>query len=143
MRELLRLGVSWLLLGAFRLLILTAPFSVVRRLLGRHETDPIVKIENLPTDQSARAHAIGAAVQRAARHTPWQSNCYPQALTARAQLLAFRIPHTVKFGLRRDTDGDMVAHTWVRAGEVAVCGGDGDDYFVVGSFSWLPRSDHP
>ena len=33
-----------------------------------------------------------------------------------------------------------MAHTWVRAGNLSICGGDGHDYVVVGSFSWAPRS---
>lgn len=139
-RGLVLLGVSWLLLGASRLLIILVPFSVVRRLLGRYDAEPVATIDDLPSDRSARARGIGAAVERAAIHTPWQSTCYPQALAARAQLVLHRIPHTVHFGLRRAPDGDMVAHTWVRAGNLSICGGDGHDYVVVGSFSWAPRS---
>jgi hypothetical protein len=81
---------------------------------------------------------IGAHVLLAARHTPWRSECYPQALTARALLGLRRIPHRTSFGLRRDEHGELTAHVWVIAGDVAVTGGDGSDYTEVASFLWVP-----
>lgn len=129
---------SWLLLGLTRAAIALLPFAHVRRLLGEGRTNP----EPLPAAtprQTRRAHTIGQAVERAARHTPWRSDCYPQALSAHLQMRLARVPHTVSFGLRR-VDGALTAHAWVDAAEHTVTGGDTTSYTVVGAFTWLPRA---
>lgn len=140
-RDQFRLAAAWSLLGLSRLLILCVPFRVVRRLLGQprgeDQTSDSPDVLLTPT-QRARAERIGVIVQVAAQHTPWRSECYPQALTARILLGARRIPHRVSFGLRRDGD-QLAAHAWVTAGGAPVVGGDGRDYTEVGSFVWTPR----
>jgi hypothetical protein len=139
-RDQVRLAAAWSLLGLTRLAILLLPFRLVRRALGEHR-DPRAGATAAPLDDEAlvRAARIGATVQLAARHTPWRSECYPQALTARMLLGIARVPHVVSFGVRRD-GGRLVAHAWVHAGDVPVTGGTGQPYTEVGSFAWAPRS---
>jgi hypothetical protein len=127
-------------LGLTRLAILVLPFAVVRRALGDHH-DPRTPTATPPLDHDTRVRAarIGATVRLAARHTPWRSECYPQALTARILLGLARVPHVVSFGVRRD-DGRLVAHAWVHADGVPVTGVTGHEYTEVGAFAWTPRS---
>jgi hypothetical protein len=137
-----RLAAAWSLLGLSRLAILLLPFSAVRRALGEHHAPAAAAAEAAPAlDDGAllRARRIGATVQLAARHTPWRSECYPQALTARILLGLARIPHVVSFGVRRDGDA-LVAHAWVHAGGLTVTGGTGHRYTEVGAFAWAPRT---
>lgn len=131
---------TWVLLGVARFAILVLPFSVVRRTLGeRRDTGDAAAPAQLERAALVRAARIAATIDVAARHTPWRSECYPQALTARALLGLARVPHVVSFGVRRD-GGALVAHAWVRAGEVTVTGSTGHSYTEVGSFAWAPRS---
>ncbi|MBW8752002.1 MAG: lasso peptide biosynthesis B2 protein [Propionibacteriales bacterium] len=129
-------------MGLSRLAILVLPFAAVRRALGEHRA-PVASAEDPspPLDEAAllRARRIGATVQLAARHTPWRSECYPQALTARLLLGLARVPHVVSFGVRRDGDA-LVAHAWVHAGGLTVTGGTGHRYTEVGAFAWAPRA---
>jgi hypothetical protein len=127
-------------LGLTRVAILVLPFSLVRRALGDHH-DPRTPTTTPPLERDALARAarIGASVRLAARHTPWRSECYPQALTARILLGLARVPHVVSFGVRRDA-GELVAHAWVHAGGVPVTGFTGHEYTEVGTFAWAPRS---
>lgn len=74
----------------------------------------------------------------AATRTPWTSDCYPQALTARILLRGARVPHTVVFGLLRGEAGELLAHAWVNVGAVTVTGGSVRSWTPVGSFSWRP-----
>lgn len=140
-----RLVAAWSLLGLTRLAILVLPFTAVRRVLGEPAApgERPDRAGDHPLDPAtlARADRIGATVRLAARHTPWRSECYPQALTARALLGVAGIPHVVSFGVRRD-QGALVAHAWVHAGSAIVTGGTGHDYTEVGSFAWAPRSRH-
>ena len=90
-----------------------------------------------PRAQAMHPDEWKARVELAAAYAPWRSDCYPQALTARTFLALRRIPHEVVFGVRRDGDA-LVAHAWVRAGDVEVTGGSGREYTEVGWFSWSP-----
>jgi hypothetical protein len=139
-----RLVAAWSLLGLCRIAILLLPFSVLRRALGEstvpgRDGDRVGRPPR--EDALVRADRIGATVRLAARHTPWRSECYPQALTARVLLGLVGIPHVVSFGVRRDRDA-LVAHAWVRVGEVVVTGATGHDYTEVGAFAWAPRARH-
>ncbi len=129
--------ISWALLGLTRLMVVALPQSWIRSLLGTSGVgDPV--IESLTARQERRARKIGQSVTTASRHTPWKSECYPQALSARVELVTARVPHTVSFGLRRDEDGRLLAHAWVSAGDIRVTGGDPHHFTVVGSFAWKP-----
>ncbi len=139
-RDQLRFLAAWSLLGLTRLAILLLPFRLVRHALGEHR-DPRAgpTVAALDDGTLARAARIGATVRLAAAHTPWNSECYPQALTARILLGLARVPHVVSFGVRRDGDA-LVAHAWVHVGGGIVTGATGHAYTEVGSFAWAPRA---
>lgn len=139
----LSLAAAWLLLGLSRALTLALPFSAIRRLLGDHRSPAAGQAApgqpaRGPQDV-ARARQVGWLVRSAAARTPWLSECYPQALTARFLLRLVGVPHSVTFGMRRDDAGELRAHVWVTAAEVAVTGGAGQAWVGVGSFDWAPR----
>ncbi|GAB4012616.1 hypothetical protein GCM10028772_38560 [Nocardioides ultimimeridianus] len=119
-------------------MVLLAPFSLVRRLLGDTASpgDPVAASPDARA--TARAARVGRAITGAAAHTPWRSDCYPQALAARIALRALRVPHTVTFGVRRDDAGELRAHAWVTCGDLTVTGGSAEAWTGVASFAWAP-----
>ncbi|XBB70356.1 lasso peptide biosynthesis B2 protein [Nocardioides sp. WV_118_6] len=137
-------AVAWCLLGLTRLLTVVLPFGAVRRLLGEPAAPDAAAPSAAPVCPDATARDLGRArsvarvVRYAATRTPWTSDCYPQALTARLLLRAARVPHTVVFGLRRGTAGDLRAHAWVTVGDATVTGGSTREWTPVGHFSWHP-----
>lgn len=138
LKDQVRFTAAWSLLGLSRLLIIALPFTVIRRLLGENRaSDEERPAPPLDDGQRIRAMHIGRVVELAAAYAPWRSDCYPQALTARTFLALRRIPHEVVFGVRRDGDA-LIAHAWVRAGDVEVTGGSGREYTEVGWFTWSP-----
>jgi hypothetical protein len=138
LKDQVRFTAAWSLLGLSRLLILALPFTVIRRLLGEDRArSEVHAAPALDEVQRIRAMHIGRIVELAAAYAPWRSDCYPQALTAKTFLALRRIPHEVVFGVRRD-GGALIAHAWVRAGDVEVTGGSGHEYTEVGRFSWSP-----
>jgi hypothetical protein len=138
LKDQVRFTAAWSLLGFCRLLILVLPFTVIRRLLGENHARPDRgPVPELDPGQRIRAMHIGRFVELGAAYAPWRSDCYPQALTARTFLALRRIPHVTSFGVRRD-GGALIAHAWVRAGDVEVTGGGGHEYTEVGRFSWAP-----
>ena len=125
----------WLLLGASRLAILAIPFRHLAPCLGIS----IGVASWVPLAGScgeATALSIARTVQMAARHAPWTSNCFPQALTARLLLGLYGVPYSFFFGIANDTESAAFkAHAWVSAGRVNVTGGNSFGHFtVVGCF---------
>jgi len=130
----------WVLLGVSRLLILAAPFRFLAPCLGGHAgITPCLPV--LQPQQEHRAAVIGRAIRLAARYTPWTSNCFAQALTARLLLGVYALPYSLFFGVAREPEEQKLhAHAWVAAGRVRVTGGTGFDHFtVVGCFVSRPR----
>lgn len=125
---------SWWLLGLARLAVLTVPFSLISRYLGRQVGRALFS-PLLDARQTQLACDIGRAVQAAARHTPWQSLCQPQVLAARFWFAFWGLPYVIYYGLQKNELGQLQAHAWSQAGRVRVTGGDAlPDYVVVGSY---------
>ena len=126
----------WIMLGISRFLILTIHFRRMAPLLGiQSGICPWVPL--LDPVAEARALSIARVVQMASRYTPWVSNCFPQAVTARILLGLYGVPYCLYFGVSRDAaDSDMKAHAWVATGRVRVTGGASFGQFaVVGCFA--------
>ncbi len=108
----------WLILGASKALIVATSFRRLAPRLGQLSgAAPWVPL--LDARQESRALLIGRAVRLAARYTPWDSNCFPQAVAARVLLGLYGIPYALYFGVSLDPRPDgMQAHAWVAAGRV-------------------------
>ncbi|MDR5906852.1 lasso peptide biosynthesis B2 protein [Halomonas qiaohouensis] len=135
------LPLLWILLGLSRMTILVFSF----RRLAPHLGNPVgisACIPLLTPQQENKAAQIGQAIRLAARYTPWVSNCFPQAVTARLLLGLYGIPYSLYFGVMRDpSTGEFKAHAWVAAGRVAVTGGYGFNLFtVVGCYTSLSQN---
>jgi hypothetical protein len=97
----------------------------LRRITGRLG-EPMVETstDGLSPQQLAYARRIGRVIERLAASTPTNSNCYPQALTARWLLHRRGIPSTVYYGAAFERGQPALeAHVWVRSGPVVVTGG--------------------
>lgn len=132
---LLSVGPAWVLLGLSRLIIVTLSFRRFARWLGVH--DGLTPRRPVATAvQQAKARSIGRAIAIASKYTPWTSNCFPQAITARALLGVHAVPYALFFGLARDRESrDLKAHAWTVTGDVNVTGGESFSQFtVVGCF---------
>ncbi|MBB5886451.1 lasso peptide biosynthesis B2 protein [Xanthomonas sp. LMG 8992] len=126
---------AWMLLGAARAAVLALGFRRLVPWLGRGVAEP-PPAPVLDARAQRRAIQIGRTLRLAARHTPWQSNCLAQALSARCLLGLFRVPHMLCFGVARSSQtASLQAHAWVVAGPVRVTGGGGVERFArVGCF---------
>lgn len=126
---------TWILLGIAKVLIFTMTFrNLIERLGVATGVEPWVPL--LSPLQQSRALRIGRVVRLAARYTPWDSNCFPQAVVARLLLGLHGVPYALFFGLSRAREGSgLAAHAWVAAGRVRVTGGYSfGEYTVVGTY---------
>jgi hypothetical protein len=121
------------LLGIARLALRVIPFRRLARHLGplQTETPP-----DAPPDHLAQARRVGLAIVRVSPHTPWTSNCFPQALVAKYWLGRRGIPATLYLGVALNkaagaSRSEMTAHAWLRCGPFLVTGGPGHDRYTV------------
>jgi hypothetical protein len=122
---------TWLALGAAQIIIFCIPFSRLARSLGAHRgLSPIVPL--LGSDHEKKALDIAKVIDLTSRYTPWQSNCFSQAIVARLLLGIHRIPCALYFGVNKNAErGGLNAHAWVCAGPVYVAGGPSFSEFTV------------
>lgn len=74
---------------------------------------------------------IRKAVEAVCKRTPWESKCLVRALTAKKMLNRRGYFCTLYMGVAMDTAGVMVAHAWLRCGNVYVTGGNGGKRYTV------------
>ena len=66
----------------------------------------------------------------AARHSPVEFVCFPQALAGYTMLRRRGVPSTLIYGVARSGKGELLAHTWLEAGDKIVLGGDAAPEFT-------------
>lgn len=117
---------AFVLLGMTRLAIKALSFNRLERLMGErngHEAE--CSAADLKT-----ARRVGWAVRNVSAHTPWESNCFPQALTAKLLLRRRGIGSTLCLGATfNDDKTELSAHAWLRCGDLHLTGGDGGEHF--------------
>lgn len=114
----------------YRFLILTMKAERLEKRIGirGEQSEPTETEDNL-----RKAYWIGKRVCRIADHTPWESKCLVRSLTARKLLNEAKIPSTLYLGVGKEDD-KMIAHSWLRCGELYVTGGNGANYATVATF---------
>ena len=122
------------LLGVTRLAINCLPFARLERYLGQRMQESSREIS---TDEINHARRISWAIHAVSPYTPWESNCFPQALTAKILLRRRGISSTLYMGaaFKQDEDG-LQGHAWLRCGPYYLTGGDSEDQFgAIASFA--------
>lgn len=117
------------LLGFTRLAINTLPFLRLERLLGQRMAETA---EEAPIVHLRQAHKIAWAIRTVSPYTPWTSNCFPQALTAKILLRRRGISSTLYMGAAfKEGGAALEGHAWLRCGPMYVTGGDGSKHYVA------------
>lgn len=76
---------------------------------------------------------VSKVVNRICSKTAWESKCLVRALTAQRLLKKKGIESTLYLGCGYD-EGKMVAHAWLRVGNLYVTGGNGEGYAIVDKY---------
>ena len=134
----LLIPIVFVILGLMRACILCLPYRKYASILGDYDKTAIYT-PILNTAQTIRARRIGRIVRATAKITPWESLCFPQALTASLFMRLAGLPYIMHFGLAKNHNPGEIeplkAHAWVTAGPVAVTGGRSLRQFtVVGTY---------
>lgn len=82
------------------------------------------------------ATRVSSAIRRAGRLSPLDTRCLVRAIAAMKMLKRRRIESTLYLGTAKDKDGRMIAHAWLRCGNLYVTGAEEMRGFtVVGKFA--------
>lgn len=115
-------------LGISRFKIVTMPFKRIFPRLGKHLHESANEIDEVTRRQ---AQQIGWAVRTISAHTPWTSNCLPQAMAAKRMLQRRGISSTLYIGMGKNEKDGFAGHAWLRCGSVDLTGGSQKDQFTV------------
>ncbi|EOU1702928.1 lasso peptide biosynthesis B2 protein [Clostridium perfringens] len=122
---------AFILCGFYRFIILNVSFSKVKKLLGEKGKESEFEID---IDNYKIVKEVSFIVKLASYNTPWESKCLVQAMTAQKILNDKGIKTTLYLGVAKEKN-NMVAHSWLRYGQMFVTGGNGDlNYKRVGCF---------
>jgi hypothetical protein len=127
--------VSFFLMAPVRCAVLLIPFKYIAPFLGEKNgnTSDVVKHEVL-----VKAARIGWAVETISRFTPWESKCLVRAITAQILLRGIGAPSTLYLGMAKDKSSKLIAHAWLRCGNLTLTGAsESDNFHKVAQFASL------
>jgi hypothetical protein len=128
-RERARLGEAILYLAAARIVLAFIPFNRLAPRLGKRETQ---SPETFATPiQRAQTARTGWAVRVMSRFVPWDSACLAQAVAAKWMLERRSIVSTLYLGVAYDENRKMLAHAWLRSGNIFVTGAPQHEKFTI------------
>lgn len=120
----------YLYVAYYRLCLLFVPMPRIEKMIGVRgaESEAEETLENIKL-----AKLVGFHVNRVTAHLPLKRKCFVRALSARKILMKKGVNTTLYLGVGKE-DGNMVAHAWLRCGQLYVTGGNGDGYAMVAKF---------
>lgn len=113
---------------------ITVPLRWYAPFLGKHMNVSKDEIDDEKLKQKLRT--IVKAIQRGCKYQPFSCKCLVQAMAGKAMLRLRRICSTVYLGVAKDEEDNLIAHAWVRVGNMHVTGGRGTKkYKVISTFA--------
>ncbi|MBQ5849710.1 MAG: lasso peptide biosynthesis B2 protein [Lachnospiraceae bacterium] len=114
----------------YRICLLVLKMTQMEKKMGIRGEESVSE-ESIETLRLARL--VSFHVNRVTQHLPLKRKCWVRALTARKILLKHGICSTLYMGVGKE-NGNMVAHAWLRCGQLFVTGGNGEGYATVAKF---------
>jgi hypothetical protein len=126
-RDLALLAEAVVLLACARAATAVLPFRALGWIACRFQTTDTPA----PVGRVASIDRIRWAVRAGARRVPFRAACFQQGLAAQLMLRRRGVSSTLYFGAAPDSQRGVVAHVWVRHGDVAVVGCEEAARFAV------------
>ena len=99
--------------------LLFLPFRKITLWLGK--PGGTHKINNREEGVSL-ARQLRAVITLCDKYTPWPTECYTRALTAKIMLRRRNIDGTLYFGFQKDSNGQMAGHAWLTSCGIIITG---------------------
>ncbi len=115
--------------------IVTTVWSTRKYASWLGESQIETKETELEPEAKEQVLQVKAAISRS-RHLIWARKCLVESIAAKRMLNRRKIPATLYMGVAKDEKGKMIAHAWLRSGNIWVSGGRNRHKFTtVGAFS--------
>ena len=73
-------------------------------------------------------------VKRVSKYSFWRTKCFEEAYTAKLLMKKQNIKSTIFFGVKKDEQGSLNAHSWLKIGNNCIIGCNGIDKYTVTQF---------
>ena len=83
----------------------------------------------LSQEKFCKGKTIALVISGLSTRTPWPSTCLVQVLAAHKMLEKRKIPHTLHFGVKKNTSFQFDAHSWLSVGMEVILGGGSFFYY--------------
>ncbi len=137
-----------ILTAVARAAILIIPFRKLKIYIGELNKESTFAVSQ---EEYNMARKIGWAIEKVSNHTPWESKCFVRALTAQYLLSHKKIESTIYLGVAKEeillkkdntqeisldksSGKNIIAHSWIRCGQLYVTGGNGEGFAIVARF---------
>ena len=127
LKEKLTLGEAFILLVFIKMIVIFFPIRWYSYLFGKQQSETEIFISN---EYQFKIFKIAQAIVRSRKLIPWKSKCLTEAIAAKIMLQRQNLQSTLYLGVNKKGD-TMVAHAWLRCGNIYVTGRRGMNKFVV------------
>jgi len=111
-----------------RFCIFFFPFKFYKNTLGKLQN---VANQEISPDILDFALKIKNTVLTVCNHTPWESKCLVQAITCKIILKRRGINTTIYLGVSNKENQKLLAHAWLKLGDVILTGSRGHKKFKI------------
>jgi hypothetical protein len=115
------------------LLLKIVPFRWIPRLFAGKVESRKSKVESVGApepgtrnQEQETLNLIKASIERSGRYSPWRNKCLVSSLAARRMMNRRKIQSQLSLGVAKNADGKMIAHAWLKAGDLEIVEKNGD-----------------
>ena len=116
-------------LALARLRHATTPIDAIFYDLRQHPSDPVP--DECAALGSADLRRLSWAIAAAAARVPWRSDCVLQAMAAQRWMRRYHCGGDFFVGVRKDPQGALLSHAWLRRGDLTITGGADLEFEVL------------
>jgi hypothetical protein len=112
----------------YRITFKIRPFKKLSASLGQFMAESPPEVQE---EQRKQAQQVAKAVNTLSTGSTWRNQCLVCALAAKTMLKRRGINSTLYMGAALDQNQQMIAHAWLRCGDLFLVGGDERHNFAV------------
>jgi hypothetical protein len=73
-------------------------------------------------------------IRRLKKRIPWKVKCFEEAIAAKKVLEKYKINSTLYLGVNKSVKNSLIAHAWLKSGEVFITGEKGHKQYAITGF---------
>ncbi|HAF31145.1 MAG TPA: lasso peptide biosynthesis B2 protein [Bacteroidales bacterium] len=73
-------------------------------------------------------------IRRLKKRIPWKVKCFEEAIAAKKVLEKYKINSTLYLGVNKSVKNSLIAHAWLKSGDVFITGEKGHKQYAITGF---------